>query len=102
MNLVYEQHGPRGGVEPLPVLGGGNNAPDVRDGAFHAAQPLELRPRGPGDHLGEARLAHTRRPVEQRGIEPVGVDGAAQQLARREQVRLSDVLVQRAGSHPSR
>ena len=100
VNLVDEQDGPRRWVETLAVLGGGDHPADVRDGALDAVEPLELRLGDVRDDLREAGLARARRAVEQRGIQPVRLDGAAQEFARREQMLLPGVLVERARAHP--
>ena len=54
-----------------------------------------------GDDHGQRGLAGTGRPPQDDGREkPVGFDGAAQELARPDDVLLADELVQRARAHP--
>lgn len=55
-----------------------------------------------GDDLGEGGFAGTGRAVEDDGGEGVGVDHAAEELARPEQVGLPNDLVEGPGPHPSR
>ena len=56
-----------------------------------------------GDHHRQGGLARAGRPPQDDGREqPVGFDGAAQQLARPEDILLPDVLVQRARAHARR
>ena len=52
-----------------------------------------------GDDLRQRRLAGAGRPVEDEAAQLVGLDGAAQQPPRPDDVLLADVLVQRARAH---
>jgi hypothetical protein len=53
-----------------------------------------------GDDLGERSLAGAGRPVKNQRLNAVGLDGAAQQLAGREDVGLSGEFVKIARAHP--
>ncbi len=53
-----------------------------------------------GDDARERRLAGAGRPVEDHRRDAVGLDGAAEQLARPEHVRLSREVVEGARAHP--
>ena len=66
---------------------------------FHAAEPLELAPRLAGDDLRQRSLAGARRPVENQGLDAVGLDGAAQQLAGSQDMRLAGEFGQVARPH---
>ena len=75
-----------------PVGRGSQDPAHVRHIGFHTAQPLELAPRLAGYDLGEGSLAGTRRPVKDERLDPVGLDGPAQQLPGTEDVGLADKL----------
>ena len=59
-----------------------------------------MRPGRVGDDAGQRRLAAAGRAEEDQRGDAVGFDGAAQQLARPQDVRLPDELVERARAHP--
>ena len=57
---------------------------------------------GVGDDAGQGGLAGAGRAVEDHAAELVGLDGAAQEPARADDVLLADELVQRARPHARR
>src|SRR5206468_1486751 len=67
-----------------------------------AAQPLELALGRLRDAMSEARLARAGRAVENDRTEPVGFDRAAEQFSFRQDVSLSNELVEDAGTHSRR
>ena len=71
---------------------------------FHAAQH-----RRDGNELGvealrheprQRRLAHPRRAPQNHRVQPAGLEGRTQRLARPEQLALADHLIQRLGAQP--
>ena len=52
------------------------------------------------DDLRERSFARSRRTVKDQRLDAVGLDGAAKQLARRQDVRLAGVFVEVARTHP--
>ena len=101
VDLVNEQDG---GLALVlhPVGGGAQHPAHVGDVGFHAAQPLELAARLPGDDLRQGSLPRARRPVEDERLDAIRLNGAAQQLPRPEDMRLADKLPQIARPHPRR
>jgi hypothetical protein len=91
MDLVNEQDGGLAGVFET-VLRGGENAAHVGDVGFHAAEALELALGLPRDDLREGGFARAGRAVEDQRLDAVGFDGAAQELAGREDVLLPGVF----------
>ena len=85
-----------------PVRRRGQHAAHVGHVGFHAAQPLELALGLAGDDLRQRSFAGARRAVKDQRLDAVGLDGAAQQLARAEDVRLADELAQVARPHARR
>ena len=99
MNFVNEQNRRLAGVFQA-VGGGGQNAAHVGDVGFHAAQALEFAFGLARDDLRERGFAGAGRPVKNQRLNAVGFDGAAQQLSRRENMRLAGVFIQVARAHP--
>ena len=83
-----------------PVFGGGQEPADVGDIGFHAAQPLEFGFGLARDDLCERRFAGAGRPVKNQRLDAVGLDGAPQQLAGADDVRLAGEFIQVARAHP--
>ena len=99
MDFVNEQDGRRADVFEA-VGGGGEHAAHVGHVGFHAAEPLELALGLPRDDLCERGFARARRPVKNQRLNAIRINGAAEQLAGREDVRLPDEFIQRAWTHP--
>ena len=76
--------------------------PHVRHVGLHPAQPLKLAPCLPRDDLRQRRFPRPRRPVKNKRLNPIRLDGPPQQHPRRENVTLSRELVQIARPHPRR
>ena len=101
VDLVHEQHRGLAGVFE-PVGRALQHPPHVGHVGLDPAEPLELALRLPGNHLRQRGFAGAGRPVEDQRLNPIGLNGAAQQHARREDVLLADVFVQIARSHALR
>src|SRR5579884_1253748 len=98
MDFVDEQNGRLAFVGET-VCRAGKHAPHVGDIRFHAAEPLELAARLPRDNLRQRSLARARWSVKDQRLDAVGLNGAPEQLAGTENVRLPDVFVQVTGTH---
>ena len=79
-----------------------DDAAQIRHVALHAAQPLKARGRRQRDDLRERRLPRARRAEENDRRNAIRLDRPAQQLARREQMLLPRVFIERARPHPLR
>jgi hypothetical protein len=79
------------------VGGGGEHPAHVGDVGFHAAEAFEPAAGLAGDDLGEGRLSGAGRAEEDHRLDAVGFDGAAEELAGREDVLLADVFVEGSG-----
>ena len=100
VNLVDEQDGAL--VIHLQALFGlFDDAADVAHARHHGVDLLEVAARGVGDDHRQRGLARARRPPQQdRGEQPIGLDGAPQEPPRPDDVVLPDVFVERTGAHP--
>src|ERR1043166_3780715 len=101
MNLVDEQDGWLAGIRQT-VGGARENSAHVRDVRFHAAQSLEFVLCLAGDDVRERRLACAGRAVEDEGLNPIGLDGAAEELTGSENVGLADELIKGERPHARR
>ena len=99
MDFVHEQDRFLAG-RAEPVGRGGDDSAHFGDVAFHAAEPLEFRVGHVGDDMGEGGFAGAGRAGQNDGRQTVGLDRAAQQFSRREDVFLADKFLQRARAHP--
>ena len=99
MDFVHEQN--RGLALVFEAIGrGGQHAPHIRHVGFHAAESLEFALGLAGDDLRQRRFARARRPVENQRLDAVGLDRAAQQLSRAEDMRLPHEFAQVPRTHP--
>jgi hypothetical protein len=73
---------------------------DVLDAAEHGRDLDELGVESLCHQARQRRLAHARRAPENHRVQPPGVEGRAQRLARRQQMALADHLVERAWAQP--
>ena len=73
---------------------------DVLDAAEHRRHGDELGVEGVGHEARQRRLAGARRTPEDHRVQPPGLEGDAQRLARAEQVALADHLVERLRPQP--
>jgi hypothetical protein len=69
------------------------------DAGQHRVDGDEVAARGVRDDARERRLARAGRAVEDDRADLVRLDGAAQQAARPDDLRLADELIQRARAH---
>ena len=99
VDFVDEEDGALGKLAAA-FLRGGDGRADVRDARQHGVDGDEVAARGVGDDARQRGLAGAGRPVEDDGAELVGLDRAAQQPARPDDVLLADELVERARAHP--
>ena len=99
VDFVHEEDGALGELAAA-ILRGGDGRANVRDAGQHGVDGDEVRPRGVGDDARKGGLAGAGRPVEDDGAELIGLDRAAQQPARPDDVFLADELVERARAHP--
>ncbi len=99
VHLVDEQNRPLS-VQPEPIVGTVDGSADVFDAREDGVEREEVFGRTPGDDASERRLPRSRRTVEQQARHPVGFDGATQQFARPQDVRLTGELVERTRTHP--
>ena len=101
VDLVDEQQG--GLSQAGSPLGGRAERPaHLGHVRLHAAEPLEPRPGGSRDDPGQGGLPRAGRPVEDQRLDPVRLDGPAQEPARPQQVALPQELVEGAGAHAGR
>jgi len=98
VNLVDEENGRLAGVFQA-VDRRGQDASHVGDIGFHAAEAFEFTAGLARDDVGEGSLAGAGWAVKNQGLNPVGFDGPAQELARAKNVGLADVLVEGARAH---
>ncbi len=98
VDLVDEEDGALAELAAA-LLRGGDGGADVGHAGQHGVDGDEMRPRGVGDDARQGGLAGARRAVEDDRAELVGLDGAAQQPARADDVLLADELVQGARAH---
>ena len=101
MALVQQQIGGLA-VELEPVLRGLQHLPHIRHTAGDGVELLKGRPGGLGDDGGQRGFAAARRAPEDGAGQPVGLDGAAQQPPRGDDVFLPDEFIQRARPHAIR
>ena len=80
----------------LRLLDGGAH---VLDAGHHGRQRDELGIAGARDQARERGLAGARRAPQDHRMQAAALEQAAQRLARREQVRLADELVEARGPH---
>ena len=99
VDFIDEKQRRRPGVGQA-VGGRGQDPAHVRDIGLHTAQALKPAPGLIGDDLCQAGLAGARRAKENQRLDAVRLDGATQQLARRENMPLAHVLGQGARTHP--
>ena len=83
----------------LQLAGFGDDAAQVGDAGGDGGDGDEVGGGLGRDDAGERRLAGARRAPEDDGRQMAGLDEAAQELARRDEVVLADVLVEAAGAH---
>ena len=86
-------------VHAHPHLRLGNLLPDVRHVGFHPVKHHEMGIRGPGDDSGQGGFPAAGRTIKNQGGEPVRLNGAPEQFARRQQVLLPRHLIQGARAH---
>ncbi len=98
MDFVDEQNCRQAGVF-LAIGGGGEDAAHVGDVGFDAAKALEFAAGLVGNDLREGRFAGAGWAVENEGLDAVGFDGAAEQLAGSEDVFLAGEFVEIARAH---
>ena len=84
----------------IRVTAAAEHAAQIGDRALDAVEPLEVALGAPRDHLRQRGLPHAGRPEKNQRREPVGLDQPPQRLARREQMALADVFLQRPGTKP--
>ena len=99
VNFVHKEDGALGKLAAA-ILRGGDGRANVCDARQHGVDGDEVRPRGVGDDARKRGLAGAGRPVEDDGAELIGLNCAAQQPARPDDVFLADELVERARAHP--
>jgi hypothetical protein len=99
VDLVEEQDGAHA-VLAEAVAGPLGDLAHVLDPCAHGRQGLEGLGRGPGHQAGDRGLARSRRPPQHDRREAIGLDQAAQGLARAYEVGLADDLVEGAGPQP--
>ena len=98
VDLVHQEDSALAVQQP-PLLGLFDHPPDVGDAGQDGAKGLEVRLGAVGDDHGQRGLARAGRPPEDDGgEEAVGLDGAAQQPSRANNVLLTDHLIQGAGA----
>ena len=101
MNLVDEHD--RAAVGRLAqVRGGDHHLADFLDAREDGAERYELRLRHVRDDARQRRLAGARRTPEDDRLQQIALDRFAQRFARREQLLLSDELLERARAHAFR
>ena len=69
---------------------------------FHAAEPFKFAAGLPGDDLGQGSFARAGRPVENERLNAIRLNGPAQQLSGRQDMRLAREFIQVARPHPRR
>ena len=101
VHLVDEEDGAEvlGGAYLAGLLDG---LPEVGDAGGDGGDADEVRFREPGDEPRERRLAGAGGAPEHHGGHLAGADGALQHVAFAEEVKLPDVLLERAGAHAGR
>src|SRR5260221_7570510 len=99
MNLINEEDSRAIGVLD-PIGCGRKDAAHVGHVGLDAAEPLEFAAGLACDDLGERSFSRAGRAVENEGLNPVGFNGAAKQLARSQDMALADKLAEAAGTHP--
>src|SRR6266851_4784275 len=100
VNLVDEQDGAR--PEPSRLLCLHHHLLDLFDPGEHSRKLDEARLSLLRNDLRERRLPGPRRTPEDHRDRVIALNGQPQRLARRQQMLLPDVLLQRARSHPLR
>lgn len=98
MNLVDEQDRALAEVFEVPA-GFGEQFAHLLDAGRDRVERLEPALGVARDDVREGGFAAAGRAVKDERIEAVGEEHPAEQFARPEEVRLPDVLVQRAGAH---
>ena len=101
VDLVHEHDRPAAHSSPA-LLRRGHDLLDLLDAGEHGAERHEVRLRDLGDHSRERRLARAGRTPEDDRLQEVAFDGLAQRPARREDLFLTDDLVERAWTDPFR
>ena len=98
VHLVEEQHRAPAALatQRLRLLDRGAH---VLDAGHHGRERDELRIAGPRDEARERRLAGAGRAPEHHRVQAAAFEQAPQRLARRQQVRLADELVEARGPH---
>ena len=80
----------------MRVTAAAEDAAQVGHRALDAVEPLEVALGAARDDLRQRGFAHAGRPEKNQRREPVRLDQPPQRLARREQMALADVFLQRA------
>jgi hypothetical protein len=98
MDFIDEQNG--GLAFIFEAIGGGSeDAAHVGDVGFDATKAFELAFGLAGDDLREGGFSGARRTVKNEGLDAVGLDGAAEELAGAEDVGLAGELAEIARAH---
>ncbi len=97
MHLIQEQH--RRAPLGRGLLRLGHGIANVLDAGLHRRQRDELRLRARGDQPRERGLAGAGRAPQDQRVRLSGRDGLVERLARGEQMRLPDELLERARAH---
>src|SRR5687767_10662475 len=101
MDLVDEEDG-ASPIAPSPVLGLAQNLAQLLDAGEDGGERLEVVLRAQADHVGERRLARSRRSPEDQGREVVGFQGAPQGTSLSERLLLAEELREGARAHTVR
>ena len=99
VDLVNEEQG-RFARVAQPVISPLQNPSHLGQIGFHSVEFLEAGFRASGNDLGQGGFTSSGRPEEDEGLNAVGIDGAAEQEARCQQVPLAGVFLQGVRSHP--
>jgi hypothetical protein len=98
MNFVDEQN--CGLAFIFETIGsGGEDAAHIGDVGFNTAEALEFVFGLKSDDLGERSFSGAGRAIKNEGLNAIGFDGATKKLARREDVGLTDEIVEVARTH---